>query len=547
MPVIDVSEFTGSPEIMDGRVKTLHPRVHGGILMRGTDADRATGAGRRQADRPRGGQPLPVRRDGGGGQAFADCVENIDIGGPTMVRAAAKNHPRVSIVIDASDYAAVATLPAGPDEGMRKQLALKAFSHTATCDTAIAEWLQKELCDGTHTGVTALKYGNNPQQKPASVRGVLSPSGRARPLRRARGTPGYINLLDALNAWQLVKELGAATGLPAAASFKHVSPAGAAVYAPLDEEMMKVYEAAGKELSQTAVAYLRSRQADPLCSFGDFVAVSCEVDLSTAQLLKIEVSDGIIAPSYAPEALEILKAKKGGKYIVLQADEDYEPPAEEQRVVYGTDMRQARARPSTPDARQRRDRRQGDDRRREARPARRSDRDQVHAVELGGVREGRPDGVRRGPAVARRLREARRAEGGDVGSASAEGARPRVQRRRPPGADRARALHRGRHAADQYAMAPPTSRRSRPLTLSEKEEFLRCSTASRWPRRVLPLPRLARRGVDARRQVRRRGGRLIGHAEVIAAADEYKMVMASLASASSPLSDERPAPARVHG
>ena len=209
---------------------------------------------------------------------------------------------------------------------------------------AIAEWLQKELCDGTRTGVTALKYGNNPQQKPASVRGVLSPSGpRPLPFDVLCGTPGYINLLDALNAWQLVKELGAATGLPAAASFKHVSPAGAAVYAPLDEEMMKVYEAAGKELSQTAIAYLRSRQADPLCSFGDFVAVSCEVDLSTAQLLKIEVSDGIIAPSYAPEALEILKAKKGGKYIVLQADANYEPPAEEQRVVYGTDMRQARA------------------------------------------------------------------------------------------------------------------------------------------------------------------------------------------------------------
>ena len=346
VPVIDVSEFTGSPEIMDGRVKTLHPRVHGGILMRGTDADT-------EQLTQIGGKPIdlvvvnlyPFGATVAAGKPFADCVENIDIGGPTMVRAAAKNHPRVSIVVDASDYAAVAaTLPAGPDEGMRKQLALKAFSHTATYDTAIAEWLQKELCDGTRTGVTALKYGNNPQQKPASVRGVLSPSGpRPLPFDVLCGTPGYINLLDALNAWQLVKELGAATGLPAAASFKHVSPAGAAVYAPLDDEMMKVYEAAGKELSQTAIAYLRSRQADPLCSFGDFVAVSCEVDLSTAQLLKIEVSDGIIAPSYAPEALEILKAKKGGKYIVLQADANYEPPAEEQRVVYGTDMRQARA------------------------------------------------------------------------------------------------------------------------------------------------------------------------------------------------------------
>merc|ERR1719247_1686218 len=157
------------------------------------------------------------------------------------------------------------------------------------------------------------------------------------------GTPGYINLLDALNAWQLVKELAAVTGLPAAASFKHVSPAGAAVYAEIDDEMLSVYEAVGKELSQTAVAYLRSRQADPLCSFGDFVAVSGVVDLSTANLLKIEVSDGIIAGGFEPAALEILKAKKGGKYIVLQADPAYEPPLEESRVVFGTIFRQNRA------------------------------------------------------------------------------------------------------------------------------------------------------------------------------------------------------------
>uniref|UniRef100_A0A7S4AZR5 MGS-like domain-containing protein n=1 Tax=Chrysotila carterae TaxID=13221 RepID=A0A7S4AZR5_CHRCT len=345
IPVTDVSEYTESPEIMDGRVKTLHPRVHGGILMRGTEADQ-------QQLLAIGGQPIdlvvvnlyPFSATVAKGAPFADCIENIDIGGPTMVRAAAKNHARVTVIVQPSDYAAVlASMPGGPDDAMRAQLALKAFSHTATYDTAIAEWMQGELCTG-RTAVQTLKYGCNPQQKPASIRGLLSPSGpQPLPFAVLSGTPGYINLLDALNAWQLVRELGQATGLPAAASFKHVSPAGAAVYAPIDDDLLSVYEATGKELSKVAVAYLRSRQADPLCSFGDFVAVSEVVDASTAALLKIEVSDGIIAPGYEPAALEILRAKKGGKYIVLEADVAFEPPEEELRTVFGASFRQRRA------------------------------------------------------------------------------------------------------------------------------------------------------------------------------------------------------------
>jgi len=344
--VKDVSEFTNSPEIMDGRVKTLHPRVHGGILMRETESDAAQLS-------EIGGAPIdlvcvnlyPFSATVAKGAPFADCIENIDIGGPTMVRAAAKNHARVTIVVEPSDYAGIlATLPGdGPSAEMRALLAMKAFSHTATYDTAIAEWMQGELGSGKN-GVTTLKYGCNPQQKPASVRGLLSPQGpMPMPFEVLCGTPGYINLLDALNAWQLVRELAVATGLPAAASFKHVSPAGAAVYAELPDEMRPVYECVGKSLSKTATAYLRSRQADPLCSFGDFVAISEVVDLSTAELLKIEVSDGIIAAGYEPEALEILKAKKGGKYIVLQADPAYEPPLEEQRTIFGTSFRQSRA------------------------------------------------------------------------------------------------------------------------------------------------------------------------------------------------------------
>ncbi len=347
IPVKDVSEFTGSPEIMDGRVKTLHPRVHGGILMRElegfSDVDQLASIG---------GAPIdlvvvnlyPFGATVAKGADFATCIENIDIGGPTMVRAAAKNHARVSICVQPSDYAMViSSLPDGPTAEQRAKLALKAFSHTAVYDTAIAEWMQSQLLEGS-AGVTTLKYGCNPHQKPASVRGLLSPAGpQPMPFEVLSGVPGYINLLDALNAWQLVRELAGATNLPAAASFKHVSPAGAAVYAPLPEAMLPVYEAVGKQLSNTAIAYLRSRQADPLCSFGDFVAISEVVDVSTAQLLKIEVSDGIIAAGYEPEALEILRAKKGGKYIVLQADPAFEPDADEQRTVFGTSFRQARA------------------------------------------------------------------------------------------------------------------------------------------------------------------------------------------------------------
>ena len=175
-----------------------------------------------------------------------------------------------------SDYAGyLASLPAGPDGSERAKYALKAFSHTATYDTAVAEWMQSQLCEG-RTAVLPLKYGCNPQQKPASVRGLLSPLGpQPLPFSVLCGTPGYINLLDAVNAWQLVKELGQATGLPAAASFKHVSPAGAAVYAPLSDDMLDVYEAAGKQLSRTAVAYLRSRQAERPASARSEIARDC--------------------------------------------------------------------------------------------------------------------------------------------------------------------------------------------------------------------------------------------------------------------------------
>ena len=182
-----------------------------------------------------------------------------------------------------------------------------------------------------------LKYGCNPNQKPARVfceKGL--------PFTVLNGKPGYINLLDAFNSWQLVRELKEATGLPAAASFKHVSPAGAAVAVPLSEALQKAYFVEGVELSPVATAYIRARGADRMSSYGDFVALSDECDAQTASFLKREVSDGIIAPSYSAEALEILKSKRKGTYLVIQMDTNYQPEPLEQKQVFGITFEQQR-------------------------------------------------------------------------------------------------------------------------------------------------------------------------------------------------------------
>lgn len=183
-----------------------------------------------------------------------------------------------------------------------------------------------------------LRYGVNPNQQPARV----SASEGALPFEVLNGSPGYINLLDALNAWALVKELQAATGLPSAASFKHVSPAGAAVGQPLTETLARAYLVDDLELSPVAAAYARARGADAMSSFGDCAALSTTCDVSTAMLLKREVSDVIIAPAYEPSALALLSSKKGGKYCVLKIDPDYVPEETERRQVQGLWFEQPR-------------------------------------------------------------------------------------------------------------------------------------------------------------------------------------------------------------
>ena len=185
-----------------------------------------------------------------------------------------------------------------------------------------------------------LKYGCNPNQKPSRI---FMENGGDLPVTVLNGKPGYINFLDAFNGWQLVSELKKATGLPAAASFKHVSPAGAAVGLPLTETLEKIYwvDDLG-ELSPLACAYARARGADRMSSFGDFIALSDECDADTARLIKREVSDGVIAPGYTPEALEMLKAKKKGAYNVIQIDPAYRPDPIERKQVFGITFEQGR-------------------------------------------------------------------------------------------------------------------------------------------------------------------------------------------------------------
>ncbi|NP_001133622.1 Bifunctional purine biosynthesis protein PURH [Salmo salar] len=345
LAVRDVSELTGHPEMLGGRVKTLHPAVHGGILARHTPSDKA--------DMEKLGYSLVrvvvcnlypfVNTISNTNVTVEDAVEQIDIGGVTLLRAAAKNHARVTIVCDPADYKLVAVEMEG-SEGKdttldtRKTLALKAFTHTAQYDEAIADYFRGQYSRGVSQ--LPLRYGMNPHQAPAQLY-TLRPT---LPLTVVNGSPGFINLCDALNAWQLVRELKSALGMPAATSFKHVSPAGAAVGVPLSDEEAKVCMVNDmlKDLTPLATAYARARGSDRMSSFGDFIALSDVCDVPTAKIISREVSDGIIAPGYEEEALRILSKKKNGNYCVLQMDPAYEPDEPEVRVLFGLHLKQKR-------------------------------------------------------------------------------------------------------------------------------------------------------------------------------------------------------------
>lgn len=356
LPVVEVSEITKYPEILEGRVKTLHPVVHGGILSRDRKEDRE--------------ELLKLKIDNidyvicnlypfekvvALGAEHEQVIENIDIGGVTLLRAAAKNYERVTVVCDVSDYKnfinalrssnTILTVP----KQMRNEFALKAFTHTANYDNAISNYLRNYMTKVNNYNILLpksqsikLKYGVNPHQNSAFI---YMKNGKSLPLTVLQGTPSYINLMDALNSWPLVKELSSSLNIESAASFKHVSPSGAAVGVPLtNDELIAFGLKKFKTLSPLACAYARARGADRMCSFGDWVALSHECDADTANILSSEVSDGVIAPNYSPEALEILSKKKGGNYCILRIDPDYEPTNDfiEHRDIYGITLCQQR-------------------------------------------------------------------------------------------------------------------------------------------------------------------------------------------------------------
>lgn len=340
-PVEDVSSITHAPEMLGGRVKTLHPAVHAGILARDLESDEKDLADQKieKVDfvvcnlYPFKETIKKIN------VTIPEAVEEIDIGGVTLLRAAAKNHARVTILSDPNDYSAfLEELNKGEiTADSRNKFALKAFEHTADYDTAISDFFRKKYSEGVSQ--LPLRYGANPHQKPAQAfvtKGEL-------PFKVLSGSPGYINLLDALNSWPLVKELSASLNLPAAASFKHVSPAGVAVGLPLSDIEKQIYFVSDIDnLSPLANAYARARGADRMSSFGDFIALSNIVDVPTAKIISREVSDGVIAPGFEPEALEILKKKKNGKYCILKIDPNYTPDNSESRQVYGITLQQKR-------------------------------------------------------------------------------------------------------------------------------------------------------------------------------------------------------------
>jgi phosphoribosylaminoimidazolecarboxamide formyltransferase/IMP cyclohydrolase len=313
LAVTDVSAYTESPEIMDGRVKTLHPRVHGGLLMRDSTEDRAQLA-------QIGGAPIdlvvvnlyPFEATVARGAPHADVIENIDIGGPSMLRSAAKNHARVTVLVDPDDYAQLAgTLPEAPALAERARLAAKAFSHTAAYDGAIAGYLTGLEADGTRSAFPGtlslqferaygLRYGENPHQRGAFYVERNAPAdslARAESLGAGGKELSFNNLVDCEAALDAVREFER----PAAVVVKHTNPCGVA----LAERLVDAYRTA--------------READALSAFGGIVALNRAVDLSTAQALAETFVECVVAPSFEPDALELLRGRKNLRLLATGA------------------------------------------------------------------------------------------------------------------------------------------------------------------------------------------------------------------------------------
>ena len=354
--VIEVNKVTDFPEILEGRVKTLHPKIFGSILAKNTELHDET---RKRYKIPKIEAVVvnlypfeKVLHEELAKPSEPDTdriIENIDIGGHTLIRASVKNYENVRTLIDPDDYNWVMSKWDNFDIVSQQKLVIKAMQHVTEYDQRITEYLSSnKVMSQTLVHQLDFKYGLNPDQKPAGLYFPTISSNSIEstnfPMQVLNGKPGYINTLDALLGWQLVKEVDSSLYLPAAASYKHNSPAGAAYAVPLTKNDCEAYLVKPEEVQDPVCqAFIRARNGDPLSSFGDFIAISRKVDIAVAKLIKREISDGIIAPEYTPEAIEILKKKKNGNFVILQMDKDYNPPEiVEYRTEYGITLGQKR-------------------------------------------------------------------------------------------------------------------------------------------------------------------------------------------------------------
>ena len=345
-----IDDEIGFPEILGGRVKTLHPRLYGGIL-----ADRENPS--HHADMEKNSlnyydlvvvNLYPFSETVSGGCSEEDAIENIDIGGVSLIRAAAKNYRYISVLVNPEQYdlfvrqlylrgldvttkSEKAVLTGEETLKYRRTLAAQAFRYITRYDRDIANYFNPDVMYREYSRVHDLKYGLNPSQKKA---GVYAIEGGEPCYSLLNGNPGYINMIDMIQSWRLVCEVTRLTGYVAVTSFKHTTPTGLAIASSITDEDRSYFRLRDDMNSQVAVAYLRARDVDPLSSFGDFVAVSGVVDYDTAMAIRPEVTDGIIAFGYEPEALEVLKRKKGGKYIILVGKRD-EPTESVEYKEYG--------------------------------------------------------------------------------------------------------------------------------------------------------------------------------------------------------------------
>ena len=370
--IIEVSTITGFPEILNGRVKTLHPKIFGSLLCKYDNQDHTQQLEKHTIphidtvivnlypfSKTIDKYQQQIDSNQITEEIHNDVIENIDIGGHTLIRASAKNNQHILTIVDPGDYQDIITNELTLE--MRQKYADKAFQHAKEYDIHISGYFNKytnyasetngmennetennkaqELITRIYQQDFKLKYGCNPHQPKATISTI---NGNKNPFTVLNGNVGYINMLDAIYSWQLVKELSDTIGKPCSASFKHTAPAGIGTSRPLSQTLKTVYGVEDKELTDVAVSFVRARNTDPMSSFGDFIAISDTVDECTANLIKREVSDGIVAPNYTEEALQILKSKRGGNYLILQVDKSYQNPQEvEVRELFGIAITQS--------------------------------------------------------------------------------------------------------------------------------------------------------------------------------------------------------------